>query len=159
MPSFTESVVEQAALAWLESLQYGIIAGPQIAPDQPYAERADYSQVVLAGRLRRSLERLNPQVPPDAIEEAFRKLTRADASSLIAANRIIHKYLVDGVPVEFQRTDGSLGGDLVRVIDYDNIDNNEFLAVNQFTVVENRHERRPDVLPLLKVEFLLIRLT
>jgi type I restriction enzyme R subunit len=95
--------------------------------------------------LRRSLERLNPQVPPDAIEEAFRKLTLADAPSLIAANRIIHKYIVDGVPVEFQRTDGSLGGDLARVIDYDDIDNNEFLAVNQFTVVENRHERRPDI--------------
>ncbi len=64
---------------------------------------------------------------------------------MIAANRIIHKYLVDGVPVEFQRTDGVSRWRLGRVIDYDEIDNNEFLAVNQFTVVENRHERRPDI--------------
>lgn len=145
MTTFTESVVEQAALAWLESLAYTVIAGPEIAPDQPGAERSDYSQVVLVGRLRQALERLNPQVPADAIEEAFRKLTRPDAPSPVAANRIIHKYLIDGVPVEFQRADGSLGGDLVRVIDYNDIDNNEFLAVNQFTVVEDRHERRPDI--------------
>jgi type I restriction enzyme R subunit len=142
---FTESVVEEASLGWLESMGYAVLPGPKIAPHQPDAERSDYSHVVLDGRLRKSLERLNPDVPIDAIEEAFRKLTRADAPSLIAANRIIHKYLVDGIPVEFQRADGSLGGDLVRVIDYDNIDSNEFLAVNQFTVVENQHERRPDI--------------
>ncbi|HMO94129.1 MAG TPA: type I restriction endonuclease subunit R, partial [Pirellulaceae bacterium] len=145
MSKFTESVVEEAALGWLEGLGYGVLSGPEIAPDQPSAERAVYSQVVLEGRLRQALARLNPQVPADAIEEAFRKLTRPDAPSLVAANRIIHKYLVDGVPVEFQRADGSLGGDLVQVIDYQDIENNESLAVNQFTVVEDRHERRPDI--------------
>ena len=94
--------------------------------------------------MRQALHRLNPRVPVDAIEEAFRKLTRPDSPSLVAANRVIHKYLVDGVPVEFQRPDGSLGGDLrAALVDYDEMANNEFLAVNQFTVVEDRHERRP----------------
>jgi len=143
--SFTESVVEQAALAWLESIGYLIVSGPEIAPGETAAEREDYGQVVLERRLRQALQRLNPQVPPDALEEAFRKLTRPDSPSLVANNHVIHKYLVEGVPVEYQRADGSIGGDLVRVFDYGDPENNEFLAVNQFTVVEDQHERRPDV--------------
>lgn len=143
--SFTESVVEQAALAWLESIGYLIASGPEIAPGETAAERDDYGQVVLERRLRQALQRLNPQVPPDALEEAFRKLTRPDLPSLVANNHVIHKYLVEGVPVEYQRADGSIGGDLVRVFDYSDPENNEFLAVNQFTVVEDQHERRPDV--------------
>ncbi|MFP7756212.1 type I restriction endonuclease subunit R [Thermodesulfobacteriota bacterium B35] len=158
MDSFTESVVEQAALAWLEALDYTILSGPEIAPGEPAAEREDYEQVILESRLRQALQRLNPQVPADALEEALRKLTRPDMPTLVANNHLIHKYLVDGVPVEYQRADGSIGGDLVRVLDYDMPENNEFLAVNQFTVVEDRHERRPDVvlfvngLPLAVIE-------
>jgi type I restriction enzyme R subunit len=142
---FTESVVEQAALDWLESLGYTILSGPEIAPGEASAERGDYGQVILEGRLRQALHRLNPNVPADALEEAFRKLTRPDLPSLIANNHLVHKFLVEGVPVEYQRPDGSLGGDLVRVLDFDNPENNDFLAVNQFTVVEDRHERRLDI--------------
>lgn len=145
MAHLTESDIEAAALAWLESLCYQILFGPDIAPGMPAAERENYGQVVLERRLRQALERLNPDVPPDALEEAFRKLTRLDSPSLVANNHIVHRYLVDGVPVEYQRADGTIGGDLVRVFDYDAPENNEFLAVNQFTVVEDRHERRPDV--------------
>ena len=158
MDSFTESVVEQAALAWLEALGYTILSGPEIAPGEPAAEREDYEQVILESRLRQALQRLNPQVPADALEEAFRKLTRPDMPSLVANNHLIHRYLVDGVPVEYQRADGSIGGDLVRVLDFEVPENNDFLAVNQFTVVEDRHERRPDVvlfvngLPLAVIE-------
>ena len=144
-PAFSESVIEQAALAWLESLGYLILSRPEIAPEEPAAERDNYGQVVLEYRLRQALARLNPQVPTDALEEAFRKLTRPDSPSLVANNHVIHKYLVEGVPVEYQRADGSIGGDLVRVFDYDDPENNEFLAVNQYTVVEDQHERRPDV--------------
>lgn len=143
--SFSESVIEQAALAWLENMGYLILSGLEIAPGETMAEREDYSQVWLPRRLRQSLQRFNPQVPADALEEAFRKITRLDSPSLVANNHSIHKYLVEGVPVEYQRKDGSIGGDLVRVFDYDEPENNEFLAVNQFTVVENQHERRPDV--------------
>lgn len=148
---FNESVVEQAALSWLESIGYLVLFGPDIAPDMPAAEREHYGQVVLESRLRQALQRLNPAVPSDALEEAFRKLTRPDSPSLAANNHSIHKFLVEGVPVEYQRKDGSIGGDLVRALDYDEPENNEFLAVNQFTVVEGRGEtcftptRRPDV--------------
>jgi type I restriction enzyme R subunit len=145
MSFIKESDFEQAALAWLEGLEYTILSGPDIAPGQPAAERDDYAQVILERRLRQALQRLNPSVPADAIEEAFRKLTRPDLPSLAATNHLIHKYLVEGVPVEYQRPDGSMGGYLVRVLDFDNPENNEFLAVNQFTVVEDRHERRPDI--------------
>lgn len=156
--NLTESVIEQAALAWLESLGYTILSGPEIAPGEVQAERDSYGQVVLEGRLRQALQRLNPKVPKDALEEAFRKLTRPDLPSLVANNHSIHKYLVEGVPVEYQRADGSIGGDLVRALDYDDTENNEFLAVNQFTVVEGRYERRPDIvlfvngLPLAVIE-------
>ena len=155
---FTESIVEQAALAWLESLGYAILSGPEIAPGELQAEREDYRQVVLERRLRQALQQLNPQVPADALEEALRKLTRLDQPSLVADNHTLHRYLVEGVPVEYQRTDGSIMGDLVRVLDYDNPENNDFLAVNQFTVVEDRYERRPDIvlfvngLPLAVIE-------
>lgn len=144
-PAFSESVIEQAALAWLESMGYLILSGLEIAPGEPAAERDNYGQVVLEYRLRQALARLNPEVPADALEEAFRKLTRPDSPSLVANNHTLHKYLVEGVPVEYQRKDGSIGGDLVRVFDYDEPEDNEFLAVNQFTVVENQIERRPDV--------------
>ena len=155
---FTESIVEQAALAWLESLGYAILSGPEIAPGELQAEREDYRQVVLERRLRQALQQLNPQVPADALEGAFRKLTRLDQPSLVADNHTLHRYLVEGVLVEYQRTDGSIMGDLVRVLDYDNPENNDFLAVNQFTVVEDRYERRPDIvlfvngLPLAVIE-------
>lgn len=142
---FTESIVEQAALAWLESLGYIILSGPEIAPGSGAAERDHYGQVILERRLGQALERLNPQVPADALEEAFRKLTRPDLPSLVANNHLVHKYLVEGVPVEYQRADGSFRGDLVRVLDYDDPEKNDFLAISQFTVVENSHERRPDV--------------
>lgn len=143
--AFSESIIEQAALAWLESMGYKILSGLEIAPGEPAAERDNYGQVVLEYRLRQALQRLNPEVPADALEEAFRKLTRPDSPSLVANNHTLHKYLVEGVPVEYQRKDGSIGGDLVRVFDYDEPEDNEFLAVNQFTVVENQIERRPDV--------------
>ena len=156
--SFTESVVEEAALAWLEALGYSIANGPEIGCGQPGAERTDWGQVFLELRLRQALARLNPKVPASALEEAFRRLTRPDSPSLVGGNRSMHRLLVEGVTVEYPRPDGSLGGDIVGVIDFDKPDNNDFLAVNQFTVVENKHERRPDVvlfvngLPLAVIE-------
>ncbi len=144
-PAFSESVIELAALAWLESLGYQIRSGLDIAPGMPDAERESYGQVVLENRLRQALARLNPQASADALEEAFRKLTRLDSPSLVTNNHALHRMLTEGVHVEVQRQDGSMGGDLIRVLDYDAPANNEFLAVNQFTVVENGRERRPDI--------------
>jgi type I restriction enzyme R subunit len=145
--TFTESVVEDAALAWLEALGYAVLHGPEIAAAEPGAERSDpnYRDVLLEGRLRQALVRLNPDLPPEAIEDAYRKLTRADAPSLVERNRAVHRMVVDGVTVEYRRKDGSIAGAQARVIDFDTPANNDWVAVNQFTVSEGQHTRRPDI--------------
>ena len=143
--SFTESIVEQAALEWLAALGYTLQDGLAIAPGSPFAERQEYTQVVLEQRLRQALARLNPQAPPSALEDAFRKLTRLDGPSLEARNHRFHRLLVEGVTVEFSRPDGSIAGLQVNVLDFDQPENNDWLAVNQFTVLENKHNRRPDI--------------
>jgi type I restriction enzyme R subunit len=158
--AFTESVVEESALAWLEALGYAVLHGPDIAAGEPGAERSDpnYRDVLLERRLRQALVRLNPDLPPDALEDAARKLTRVDAPSLVERNRAVHRMLVDGVTVEYRRKDGSIAGAQARAIDFDSVDGNDWAAVNQFTVAEDQHTRRPDVvlfingLPLAVVE-------
>ena len=147
MTRFTESVVEDAALAWLEDLGYVVLHGPDIAAGELGAERSDasYRDVVLEGRLRQALVRLNQDLPHEALDDAFRKLVRADGPSLIERNRAVHRMLVDGVTVEYPRRDGSIAGAQARVLDFDVPNNNDWLAVNQFTVAEGQHTRRPDV--------------
>jgi type I restriction enzyme R subunit len=145
MNSICETTVEEAALAWLESLGWEVKHGPEIAPGELFAERADYGQVVLERRLRDALARLNPVLPAEALEDAFRRLTHSEGATLETRNRHFHRMLAEGVAVEYRREDGSIGGAQARVIDFENPENNEWLAVNQFTVCENRHERRPDV--------------
>lgn len=145
MTAFTESIVEQAALAWLESAGWRIRNGAGIAPGEPAAERDDYGQVVLAQRLRDALARLNPALPADALEDAFRKLTRPEGAELVLRSRALHRLLVDGVTVEYRTAKGEVRGAQARVIDFDDPTGNDWLAVNQFSVVENKHSRRPDV--------------
>ncbi|MEZ4250572.1 MAG: type I restriction endonuclease subunit R [Polyangiales bacterium] len=149
MTSFTESVVEEAALEWFAALGYDVVGGPSIAPGEPAAERSSYADVVLEGRLRAALERLNPGVSAEGLEEAFRKLTRITSPSLLDANHEFHFYLVNGVQVEYLRADGSIGYDPVRVVDFDAPENNDWLVVNQLTVTEAGHKRRPDVVVFL----------
>jgi len=157
---FTESIVEDAALDWLEPLGYVVLHGPEVAADAPGAERIDpnYRDVVLGGRLRQALVRLNPGLPKEALEDAHRKLIRIDAPSLVERNQAAHRMIINGVMVEYRRTDGSIGGAQARVIDFDSPDNNDWLAINQFTVSEGQHTRRPDVvlfvngLPLTVIE-------
>ena len=145
MTRITESVVEEAALDWLESLGWSIAHGPDIAPDSLAAERADYGQVVLERRLRDALAQLNPTLPAEALEDAFRKLNRPEGTSLETRNRSFHRMLVEGVTVEYRADNGAIRGAQARVIDFDVPADNDWLAVNQFTVVENNHERRPDI--------------
>ncbi len=158
MARLTESVVEDAALAWLESLGWTIKHGAEIAPETPAAERTDYGQVILEQRLRDALARLNPQLPSEALDDAFRKLTRSEGPTLESRNRTVHRLLVDGVTVEYRTPAGDVRGAQVRSIDFDHPDNNDWLAVNQFSVCENKHTRRPDIvlfvngLPLVLVE-------
>ena len=142
MIGFTESTVEDAAVIWLEATGWCVAHGPEIAPHMPAAERADYGQAVLARRLCDALARLNPELPVEAVEEAFRKLTRPEDADLIVRNRNLHRLLVNGVAVEYRVSDGRIRGAQVRVIDFDAPSHNDWLAVNQFSVVENKHSRR-----------------
>ncbi len=143
---FTESVVEQAALAWLESIGWTIKNGAEIVPGQLWAERDNYGQVVLEKRLRDALIRLNPSLPLEALEEAYRKLTRIEGATLEARNRSFHLSLVDGVTVEYRAKDNAIRGAQARIVDFEDPENNDWLAVNQFSVMENKHVRRPDII-------------
>jgi type I restriction enzyme R subunit len=155
-----ESTLEQAALAWLKDLGYTVLHGPDILAGEPGAERSDPNcrDVCLERRLRGALVKLNPDLLSEAIDDAFHKLTRLDGPSLIARNQAVHRILVEGVTVEYTRPDGSIAGAQARVLDFDTPDNNDWLAVNQFTVVEGQFNRRPDVvlfvngLPLAVIE-------
>ena len=155
---FSESHVEDAALEWLAELGYTVLHGPDISPDGPTPERVSYDQVLLTSRLRNALERLNPRLPAETLEEVLRKVQQTETPSLIEENRRLHRYLIEGVPIEVAREDGSIGGDVARLIDFDDVDANDWLAVNQCTVIENRNNRRPDVvlfvngLPLAVIE-------
>ena len=143
--SFTEPEVEAAALEWLEGLGWKVAHGPDIAPHADGAERADYTEVVLEHRLRDALDRLNPDLPAEALDDAFRKLVRPDGSTLEARNRAFHRLLVDGVTVEYRTAGAAMRGAQVSVLDYEHSEDNDWFAVNQLTVVEGEHERRPDV--------------
>ena len=145
MTAFTESEVEAAALEWLESLGWKVAHGPNIAPHATDSERTDYSEVVLEHRLRDALDRLNSALPTDALDDAFRKLTRPDGSTLEVRNRAFHRMLVDGVTIEYRTTGGTIRGAQVSILDYEDPANNDWLAVNQFTVVAGEHQRRPDI--------------
>ncbi|KAB8140729.1 type I restriction endonuclease subunit R [Chloroflexia bacterium SDU3-3] len=155
---FTESMVERAALAWLESVGYTVLSGPQIAPGEPQAERASYEQVVLPERLRSALQRLNPQLPAEALDEAYRRCAQPAAPALLQSNRAFHRMLIEGVPVEYRRPDGTIASDSARLLDFDSPLQNSWLAINQLSIHENRQTRRPDIilyvngLPLIVIE-------
>ncbi len=168
MPNIiTESEIEQIALDILKDLGYQIIYGPDIAPIDPQSpvipfplpieRRCSYGDVVLVDRVRDALDRLNPDIPPAIKEEALKIVLRNENPDLITNNHHFHRLLVDGVDVEFREGD-RIKGDKVWLFDFDNPDNNDFLAVNQFTVIENNNNRRPDIvlfvngLPLAIVE-------
>lgn len=159
---YTETDLELATLEWLEELGYSVVGGPEIAPppDGERPERKNYSDVVLEERLWSAIEKFNPDIPADAKEEAFKKVLQVAfvTPSLVLNNKIFHSYLRDGVDVEYMRSDGSVAGDKVRLVDLTNATVNDFVAVNQFTVIENNVNRRPDVivfvngLPLVVIE-------
>ncbi len=158
MTTITEADVESAALDWLSGLGWEVAHGSDIGPDSPNSERADFGQVILERRLRDALSELNPGLPTDALDDAYRKLTRPQGSTLETRNREFHRMLVNGVEIEYRDPEGEVRGDQVRVIAFDKPTDNDFLAVNQFSVTENRSARRPDVvlfvngLPLVVIE-------
>jgi type I restriction enzyme R subunit len=144
-----ESHVEEHALGWLRELGYTTLFGPDIAPGEPKAERDHWHDAILKHRLAAAIARLNPDIPADAQEAALKKILHPDSPSLVNNNRTFHRMLVDGVEVEYHRPDGTIKGDQVRLADFDHPEKNDWLAVNQFTVIENHHNRRPDILLFL----------
>ena len=145
MAAFTESHVEEAALEWLAGLGYAVLHGPDISPDGSTPERGSYDQVLLNVRLREALGRLNPHLPAETLEDVLRKVQQTETPSLVEENRRLHRYLIEGVPVEVAREDGSIGGDVARLIDFADVDTNDWLAVNQYTVIEGQRNRRPSI--------------
>jgi type I restriction enzyme R subunit len=156
----TEDQLEQETLAWLADVGWQQRYGPELAPDGLSPERANYRQVLLVERLRQAITRLNPDVPPAARDDALRQVLDLGTPALLAANRLFHRLLVGGVPVQYPAADGSgeLLGDRVRLIDWATPAHNEWLAVNQFSITGPRHTRRPDIvlfvngLPLVIIE-------
>ena len=152
-----ESDIEEAALNWFADLGYSVLHGPDITPDAPNAERSTYKEVILTNRLQDAVAHLNPKIPADAQQEAIRKVLNPDSPVLTQNNRAFHQVLVDGIEIEYRQADGTIRGDRVRLVDFETPENNDWLAVNQFTVI-GTSECRPDVvlfingLPLAVIE-------
>ncbi|MEW5952501.1 MAG: type I restriction endonuclease subunit R [Bacillota bacterium] len=147
--NFYESDLEEATLEWFEELGYEVIFAPDIAPDGEYPEREDYGDVILAERLKEALVRINPKLPDEAIEEAFRQIIMPQSPSLIMNNKAFQKMITDGIDVQVKQAGGGYRTAKAYVFDFDNYLNNEFVVANQFTVVEHGVEKRPDVIVLV----------
>ena len=144
----SEADVEAILLAQLSGLGYTCLIDTVSGPDGSAPEREAYSETVLLRRLRAAVDRLNPHIPAEAREDAIRRLVAAERPALIEENRRLHRYLTEGVPVEFRAADGSIRGDAVRLIDVEDRQN-DWLAISQFTVIEQGINRRPDVVVFL----------
>ena len=154
--SITENEIEEIALSYLQNLGYECILGTVISPDGEHPER-QYNEVILTTRLRDAIDKLNPTISQDAKEDALKKVLRTDSPNLLINNETFHKYLTQGVDVEVRTADG-IRGQKVYIVDFENPENNEFLAVNQFTIIEGSQNKRPDIiifvngLPLVVIE-------
>lgn len=145
MAYLSEAAIEQVVLDQLGSLGYAITTDAQIGPDGKASERESYADVVLVKRLTMAIEKLNPTIPAEARGDALRKVLATEKPSLVEENRRLHRLMVEGVDVEFYGEDGTIRGDKVRLIDFDNWAANDWLASSQFTVIENGVNRRPDI--------------
>jgi type I restriction enzyme, R subunit len=156
MAVISEDHIEQIIIQEFIDLGYSYVNGTDISPEGNAQER-EYYEVVLKNRLLNAILKLNPNVPYEAQEEAVKKVLRTDSPNLFQNNYQVHKYLTDGVDVEYRKGD-RIVGDKVWLIDYENPTNNEFLVVNQFTIIENNVNKRPDIilfvngLPLVVIE-------
>jgi type I restriction enzyme R subunit len=154
--SITENEIEEIALSYLQGLGYTYQLGTIISPDGEHPER-QYNEVVLVTRLRDAIDKLNPNISQDAKEDALKKVLRTESPNALINNENFHRYLTDGVDVEM-RTENGIRGEKIYIVDFENPENNEFLAINQFTVVEGNQNKRPDIilfvngLPLVVIE-------
>ena len=154
--SITENEIEEIAIQYLVGLGYEYISGIDISPDGDIPER-QYNDVVLQNRLRIAIDRLNPTLNYEAKDAAFRKLLRFESTDALISNETVHKYITEGIEVEVRLEDG-VRGQQVKIIDFENPENNEFLVINQLTIIEGNSNKRPDIilfingLPLVVIE-------
>ena len=144
MSKINETEVEYIALDVLSGLGWTTVHAPDIAPDGMFKERESYADVVLVNRLRSAVYKINPHIPDDAKEEAIKKVLRVHSPNLLPNNEHFHKMLTDGVDIEYRKD--RIVGDKVWLVDFENISNNEFVAMNQFTIIEGQNNKRPDVI-------------
>jgi type I restriction enzyme R subunit len=153
----TESAIETLTIERLQALGFNYVYAPEIAPDSANPERDSFADILLNGRLRNAVARINPTLPAAALDEAIKTIQRIGSPVLLANNEAFHRLLTEGVNVSYQK-DGNTRGDLVWLVDFDNPDNNEFVVANQFTIIENNQNKRPDIilfvngLPLVVIE-------
>jgi type I restriction enzyme R subunit len=145
MAFLSEAAVEELVLDQLAKLGYAVASDAEIGPDGTASEREAYAEVILAKRLAAAIEKLNPAIPVEARGDALRKVLATERPSLVEENRRLHKLIVEGVDVEFYTDDGTIRGDKVRLIDFDDLAANDWLTTGQFTVIEGGVNRRPDV--------------
>ena len=158
MTFLSEADIEQALLGELAALGYQTTTEAEAGPDGRAPERDAFTDVLLHARLHAAIDRLNPDLPADARAEAMRQVVATVAPSLIEENRRLHGLITEGIKVEYYGEDDTLRGGRVRLIDFDQPEHNDWLAIGQFTVIEAGHNRRADVvlfingLPLVVVE-------
>lgn len=147
MPSIYESEIEEMAIAELTDLDYHYISGYDLTPESAPYERQSFADTVLKGRLNDALLRLNPHLPQAALSTALKAIINLSRQRSVASNEQFHRYLIEGVPVEYRKGD-SIVGDFAYIFDKegDGPDRNDYLVVNQFTIVENGTQKRPDVI-------------
>lgn len=157
MPTLTEFKIEEFSIGLLQSEGYRYLYGPDIAPDGPDAQRASFEDVVLINSLRESVYKINHTLPKDVCDEAINQVLRIASPDLLANNETFHRMMTEGISVSVHK-DGAERGELVWLVDFENPYNNDFVAINQFTVIENAHNKRPDIvlfvngLPLVVIE-------
>ena len=149
MSKFIENDLEQAVMEWFQDLGYQTQYGPDISPGGSFSERESFGDVVLYDRLHSALKRINKQYSNDTISELVKKITRQQSLSIVQNNVAFQKLLTDGIDVEVKQKDGSIKTEKAYIFDAKDIENNEFLAINQYTVIENGKERRPDIVAFL----------
>ncbi|MBL7556434.1 MAG: type I restriction endonuclease subunit R [Bdellovibrionaceae bacterium] len=145
MTSINEDTLEQEAKKWFMGIGYDTVFGPDIAPEAPNEERKDFSEVILTSRLRSAINRINTNIPTEALDETIRQVLLFDIANPVIQNKHCHKFLTDGVDIQYQ-TDKGTKSDNIKIIDFQNIENNEFVVINQFTIIENKNNRRPDLI-------------
>jgi len=153
----TENAIELLAIELLEGVGYEYIYAPSIAPDSDHPLRASFEDVVLHDRLRAALSAINPDIETDKIDEAIKKIERLPSTQLLNDNEAFHQLLTEGLKIEIQK-DGVSRGEIVRLIDYERVSNNDFVVSNQFSITQNGTTKRPDIilfvngLPLVVIE-------